>query len=899
MTDTGLPPGYLRNAEADVVLRDGSVAHLRPIVPGDADRLSRFHERQSEESVYLRFFAPMRRLSAKDLHRFTHVDYVDRVALVATMQDDIIGIGRYDRVTPTSAEVAFNISDHYQGKGIGSVMLEHLAAIAQEGGITRFEAEVLPQNRKMLAVFSDAGYEVSRRLEDGVVMVHFDIEPTEQSQSVRFAREHRAEAVSMTSLLNPKEIAVVGASRRPQAVGHQVLRNILDARFPGAVHAVNREALEVLGLEAHTRVSEIPAQIDLAVVCVPAPEVLEVVSDCAAAGVRSLLVISSGFAESGAEGERLQADLLRLARGNGMRVVGPNSFGIINNEPQARLNASLAPMLPPPGPLGLFSQSGALAIAVLESAARRNLGISVFASAGNRVDVSGNDLMQYWIDDESTRAVGLYLESMGNPRKFSRIARNLAAIKPVIVVKSRVTSYGTPPGHRVRATRVRPEAFDAMLRQAGVVRVDNVHQMFDVAQLVLNQPLPRGRRVAIVGNSSQLSALSADAATSAGLDVTHGPVSVPPEASAEKFRRALDAAFTDEDVDSVIACFIPPVGAVDRDVVEAVRGAAAASDKPCVATLLGLRGVDGGRGKSVYGGPAVLPEHADEGPDGEAIPLYAMPEDAVRALAAATNYGVWRDKDRGLTVAPDGIDRKGARRLIEGILAEYPEGRALTSDESHALLACYGIDLWPRIEVADVDEAVAAAEQLGYPVVLKSLSPLVRGQSVLDGVRVDLNGEAALRAAYEVLDRRLAPLDANYLVVQGMATPGVPCVVSSDEDPLFGPVLSFSVAGTATELIEDIGYRIPPLTDVDVRELMDSIKLSPLLNGHRGAQPVDKRALGDVIARLSVLTEETLELSSLVLNPVMAHHEGADVLGAEIVISPAHRRTDPGRRSLT
>ena len=887
MTERPLPPGYPVQWEADVVLRDGSVAHVRPIKPSDVEAVHRFHAGQSDESIYMRFFAPLRQLSERDVTRFTNVDYVDRVALVATVRGDIVGIGRYDKVSPTSAEVAFNISDSFQGRGVGSVMLEHLAVIALEGGIREFVAEVLPQNRKMLSVFAEAGYDVARRIADGIVSVRFEIEPTERSEAVRLSREHRAESVSMHSVLFPDTIAVVGASRRRESIGHQILAHIQDAGFNGAVHAVNNEAMEVLGLPAHARVSDIPDQVDLAVVAVPAEQVHGVVVDCAEAGVRTLLVVSAGFAEAGESGEQLQRDLLVTAREAGMRVLGPNSFGLINNHPHTRLNASLAPELPPPGRLGLFAQSGALGIAVLASAARRNLGISVFASAGNRVDVSGNDFMQYWIDDPDTDAVGLYLESMGNPRKFSRIARRLAKTKPVLVVKSGVSSYGVPPGHRARPSRVRPQAFDDMLRQAGVLRVENVHQMFDVAQLVVHQPLPQGNRVAVVGNSDALGALTAEACLSWGLEVAHGPVSLPSEARGEHFAEALAAAFADPGVDSVVTCFIPPLVTADEDVAAAVRDAALKSEKPCLATFLGMRGVS----ERLSG--------LDDSGRLEVVPAYAMPEDAVRALAAATQYAQWRSRDPGVPVTPGGIDRPAAERLVESVLATHPEGRKLTLEEVTELLAAYGIVLRDSEPVRTVDEAVAAAAGLGYPVVIKSVAPLVRHQPGLGGIRADLSNESMLRNAFASLNDRLAPLAANSFVVQKMANPGVACVVSSDEDPLFGPVVSFSIAGPPTELLGDIGHRIPPLTDVDVSDLIASVKAAPMLHGHRGATPVHRAALSDLIARVSVLADSLPEVASLALNPVNAHPGGVDVLGAEVMLAPPPRRKDPGRRSLT
>ena len=872
--------------EADVVLRDGSVAHIRPITPDDADGIRAFHSRQSEESIYLRFFAPLRELSERDVHRFTHVDHHDRVALVATLDGEITGIGRYDRIDPTSAEVAFNISDHFQGKGIGSVMLEHLAAIAQEMGITRFVAEVLPQNRKMLTVFKDAGYEVTHHIEDGVVEVAFDIKPTEQSKAVQLSREHRAESRSMRTILFPERVAIIGASRRDESIGALVMRNILEAGYQGELYPIHRVAEQVQGVKAYPSILETPEPVDLAIVVVPAAQAIEVVKDCGKAGVKALLVLSAGFAEAGDDGVLLQEKLRRRVRRAGMRIVGPNSFGLINNDPSVRLNATMASVIPESGRLGLFAQSGALGVAVLASAARRGLGISVFASAGNRVDVSGNDLMQYWIDDQETDTVGLYLESMGNPRKFSRIARALAAVKPVVVVSSGVSSFAAPPGHRTRVTNVPPQAFDALLRQAGVIRVENVHQLFDVAQLTLHQPLPKGDRVAIVGNSDALGALSASACVSWGLRVTHGPVSLPPQASAEEFAAALDAAFADPEVDSVVAAFIPPLVTQDEEVHRAVRNIVADYEKPCVATFLGMRGV--GEDLSY-----------DQAGVRRSVPAYAMPEDGVRALNAVTRYALWRQRDRGTPVAPVGIDRLRAEALIDGYLADSPDGRALTREEARELLGAYGIRVWPAVEVSGVDAAVAAAEELTYPVILKSTSPVVRHQPGLVGVRGDLVDADAVRNAHESLSQRLGPLVADRFLVQRMAVPGVSTVIRATEDPLFGPVVSFSVAGPPTELLGDVAHRIPPLTDVDVTDLIDGVKAAPLLNGHRGAAPVHRSALADLVARLSVLADDHPELSAVELNPVNAWTGGVDVLGAEVVVRPALVRKDPGRRRMT
>lgn len=886
--DTGLPAGYPTEWEADVVLRDGSVAQLRPITPADTHALHEFHEQQSDESIYLRFFAPVKRLSSRDVHRFTHVDYRSRAALVLSVGDDLVGIARYDRLEGDeahTAEVAFNVSDRFQGRGVGSVLLEHLAAIGQEAGIERFVADVLPQNRKMLSVFRDAGYEVTHHFDDGVVELGFDIRPTDQSEQVRAEREQRAESLSVKALLTPESVAVVGVSHREYSVGRQVLRHLIDGGFTGTVHPITRDGADVDGMPSHTSISELAEPVDLAVITVPDTAALEVVRQCVRHGAKSLLVVSGGFAETGEAGEALQRQLLSEVRRHGLRIVGPNSFGLINTAPATSLNASLAPTMPMQGTLGLFTQSGALGVAMLDLLEHRNLGVSDFVSAGNRVDVSGNDLMQHWFDDDDTEAVGLYLESVGNPRKFSRIARRLSTQKPVIVVKTDMSSQGAPRGHRVRRTKHGPKAFRAMMRQAGVIRVESAHQMLDVAQLVTTQPLPEGPRVAVVGNADALGVLAADACRSFGLDVTHGPFALPSDAAPEAYREALEAAFTDPDVDSVIMAFIPQLETDGAEIASTVTSTAAIYDKPCVATFLGIHGI-----------PEVLTGERADG-SVERVPSYSMPEDAVRALRAATRYSEWLQRDHGHLVNPEGIDRPRAEALINRVLEEAPAGRRLRSDETDELLACYGIGVWPVRPVESADEAAAAAADIGYPVVLKSVSPLVRHQPVT-ALRGDIHSETTLREAYQALDERLAPLHANRFVVQRMAPPGVACVIGSAEDPLFGPVVRFSLSGAPTELLDDIGYRMPPLTTADVKDLIGSVKASPLLNGHRGAAPVDHAVLEDVLSRVSVLADQNPEVVDLELNPVNCRPDGLDVLGASISVAPPAKRSDAGRRSL-
>ncbi|MFJ3972075.1 GNAT family N-acetyltransferase [Streptomyces parvus] len=563
---------YPDHWEADVVLRDGGTARIRPITTDDAERLVSFYEQVSDESKYYRFFAPYPRLSDRDVHRFTHHDYVDRVGLAVTIGGEFIGTVRYDRIDDTGrpasapadeAEVAFLVQDAHQGRGVASALLEHIAAVARERGIRRFAAEVLPANNKMIKVFRDGGYTQRRSFEDGSVHLTLDLEPTEKSLAVQRGREQRAEARSVQRLLAPGSVAVIGTGRTPGGVGRTVLRNLLAADYTGRTYAVNRafdEGLATLdGVPAHRSLGEIDEQVDLAVIAVPAHRVPEAVADCGEHGVQGLVVLSAGYAERGAEGRELQRELVRQARAYGMRIIGPNAFGIINTAETVRLNASLAPESPARGRIGLFTQSGAIGIALLSGLHRRGAGLSSFISAGNRADVSGNDFLQYSFEDPDTDVALLYLESLGNPRKFTRLARRTAAVKPVVVVKGARHSGTNPPGHAVPVSRIPDTTVSALMRQAGVIRVDTVTEMVDAGLLLAGQPLPAGPRVAILGNSESLGLLTYDACLAEGLR-PRPPIDLTTAASPQDFRDALAEALADGTCDAVIVTAIPWVG---------------------------------------------------------------------------------------------------------------------------------------------------------------------------------------------------------------------------------------------------------------------------------------------------------------------------------------------------
>ncbi|MFD5683319.1 bifunctional acetate--CoA ligase family protein/GNAT family N-acetyltransferase [Streptomyces bacillaris] len=595
---------YPDHWEADVVLRDGGTARIRPITTDDAERLVSFYEQVSDESKYYRFFAPYPRLSDRDVHRFTHHDYVDRVGLAVTIGGEFIGTVRYDRINeqgrPASApadeaEVAFLVQDAHQGRGVASALLEHIAAVARERGIRRFAAEVLPANTKMIKVFRDAGYTQQRSFEDGSVHLTLDLEPTEKSLAVQRGREQRAEARSVQRLLAPGSVAVIGTGRTPGGVGRTVLRNLLAAGFTGRTYAVNRafdEGLTTLdGVPAHRSLGEIDERVDLAVIAVPAHRVPEAVADCGEHGVQGLVVLSAGYAERGSAGRELQRELVRQARSYGMRIIGPNAFGIINTAESVRLNASLAPESPARGRIGLFTQSGAIGIALLSGLHRRGAGLSSFISAGNRADVSGNDFLQYSFEDPDTDVALLYLESLGNPRKFTRLARRTAAVKPVVVVKGARHSGTNPPGHAVPVSRIPDATVSALMRQAGVIRVDTVTEMVDAGLLLADQPLPAGPRVAILGNSESLGLLTYDACLAEGLR-PRPPVDLTTAASPQDFRDALAEALADGTCDAVIVTAIPWVGengnaeTGDGEVLAAaLRGAAAGGPAKPVAVV--------------------------------------------------------------------------------------------------------------------------------------------------------------------------------------------------------------------------------------------------------------------------------------------------------------------------
>ena len=903
MSSASERPPYPSAQVADVALRDGSTVHIRRVSERDGPAVRAFLESLSSQSVALRFFG------APSLDWATSwsidVDYSDRYALVATSgrEQAIVGHGAYVRLDESRAEVAFTISDAWQGRGIATIMLLHLAAVADAHGISAFVAEVLPHNRRMLDVFADSGFVLRRRMRDRVIELEL---PTSLSAHARERFEQRAQTAAIAAVegfLQPNAVAVIGASRRRGTVGGEILHNLLAGDFAGAVYPVNSQARTVQALRAYGSIAEVPERVDLAVIVVPAAQVCEVAGECAAAGVRALLVISAGFAETGREGKRDQDALVDVCRDAGMRLIGPNCFGVFNTSPEVRLNATFAARPPLPGRVSFLSQSGGLGIAIMEAAERLGLGLSSFVSVGNKADISGNDLLQFWERDPGTDLVLLYLESFGNPRRFARIARRVSASKPIVAVKSGRSPAGARAGasHTGALVASSDVTVEALFRQAGVIRTDTMQELFDVASLLSTQPVPAGARVAIVTNAGGPGILCADACQAGELEVPRLPAKVrrrlagflPREASvqnpidmlatcpASSYRDTIEALVQSEVCDAVIAIFVPPLVTEARDVAREIHAAVSnpGSARPVTTAAVFMR---------AEGPPAEL------GGDEPRVPAYAFPEDAARALAHAARYARWRARPAGRVPQPDGCRALDAAAIVARALAEGTEW--MNPADIAALLACYRLPLIATRLVGDADGVVAAAAELGEPIALKAFAPGLVHKSDAGGVLLGLHGPRALRAGARRIGAAVgeAGHELQGLIVQPMGAQGLELLMGVVHDESFGPVLACGAGGTSAELLKDVAVRITPLTDVDAREMLRGLRSYPLLAGYRGAPACDVGAVEGILHRLSAMVEAHPEIAELDFNPVIANSEGAVILDARVRLSatPPQRPLD-------
>ena len=868
------------HAFADVILRDGRTLRLRAPVPGDRDALTTFLGALSPQSMSQRFHAAVKPRAGL-IEPFLQPDWIDRGSLIGLMGDAggerVVALASYDRLRdPTAAEVAFAVAEELQGVGVGTRLLEQLAGRAAAAGVERLVFEILPGNRQMLAVVRGAGLAVDSRASRGVIEATMLIEPTGDYLARVDDRDHVAVAASLRGFLAPASVAVYGASARRGTIGGELFRNVLAGGFAGAVYPVNLRAEAVEGIPGRTSLAGVGPPVDLALVCVPASAVLGAAADALEAGVRSLCVISAGFAEVGEQGAARQEKLLALVRAHGGRLIGPNCLGIAS--PAHRLNATFAAGAVPPGGVGFASQSGALGLAVVEQARARGLGLSAFVSLGNKADVSSNDLLEYWEDDAATSVVALYLESFGNPLRFGRVARRVARTKPVLALKGGSTAAGArAAASHTAALASSDAAVDALFHQAGVLRMRTLSEFLDAAALLSSQPLPLGPRVAVVTNAGGLGILFADACAGAGLVLPEpseatrealravtplegslaNPIDLLGSATAETFAAALPPLLADPGFDAVCVLFVRPVlataaevgRAVDRAVGEAMR------DKPVVAVLLSDAGTD------------AFEPLAN-------VATFASPESAASALGVAAQRTAWLRRPQGVVPALARVDRARARSIVAAALSATEEAW-LDLEQSRDLFEAYGIALADEVVAHTPDDAVRAAAGMGGAVVVKS-SEAGAHKTETGGVALDLRDAAAVRAAADRI--------GGSVLVQPMLD-GTELIAGVVNDPVFGPLVAFGLGGIFAELVSAVAVGIAPLTDVDAEELVTGGAVGRLVEGFRGKAPLDAGALADLLHRLGALALDVPEIAELDLNPVLATSAGYVAIDRRVRVS--------------
>ncbi len=835
----------------------------------------------SEDSRYSRFFS-LQGTGASEISELLNPDPATACVMVAVLHDRVVAVASYttDAAARDRAEVAFTVADALHGRGVGTRLLEHLADWGRRHGLRTFDAYVLSNNTQMMRVFEDSGFELLRKLDAGVYHVVLTLQPTDVYLGRAAERSRAAASASMRAVFEPASIAVVGANRARGRIGSEVLHNLVAGGYTGRLHAVHPAAASVDGIAAYARVTDIPGPLDLAVICVPAAQVIPVVNDCIEKGVKAVVVISAGFGETGEAGRQLEAELLERVRGAGIRLVGPNCMGLINTDPAVRMNATFAPVEPPAGRVALSTQSGALGLAILDYARSLQIGFSTFVSIGNKADVSGNDLLQYWEQDPRTDVILLYVESFGNPRKFTQIARRVARTKPIVAVKAGRSKAGArAASSHTGALAASDAVVDALLHQAGVIRTRTLEELFDVAALVSTQPLPRGRRVAILTNAGGPGILAADACEAQGLEIgalsdrtvatlrsflpvaasVANPVDMIASASAEHYERALAAMLEDDLVDAVLVIFIPPLVTRGEDVAQAIRRASMTRPEKTVLAIF----------MSAEPGSTLLAP----------VPSFRFPEAAATALARAADYGEWRRQPDGTTPEFHDVDRDRARLVVDRALERG--GGWLTPDEAHALLLSAGISVAAQAVVTSEAAAVDAAHRLGYPVVMKAIGPEILHKTEVGGLRLNLETAEAVRQAWQDLTARLGSSMTGALV-QPMVSGGVEMLVGAVEDPVFGPVLACATGGTMAELLADSQCRLHPLTDRDAAEMVAGLRGAALLRGYRGAPPADEAALRDALLRLSAIVGICPEIQELDINPLRVLTRGAVALDVRV-----------------
>ena len=891
-----LPIPYQDSTETGrLILRDGSSAILQVAGPADREAMASFFAGVNARSRFLRFFA-FSQPSDRLIESFCdNSDPSKQLTLVVrrSLENDfrIIAAGSYVALDQTTAEVAMIVYDMFHGKGIGTILMERLALLAVMNGFRSFRAVTMVENQAMLDVFRDSGFHCSTKSDAGYVEVDLSVMPTESSISRAELRDRVSTVASLRPFFQPSSVAVIGASRNPAHVGGRILTALIAAGFRGSIYPVNPSANKIGTLTAYARVGDIPQPVDLAVVAVPRDAVLGAIDDCAVRGVRAVVVISAGFAEAGADGTVLQHRLIDKARGYGMRIVGPNCLGLINADPAVRLNASFSPIFPAPGHIAFSSQSGALGLAVLALARERQLGISNFVSVGNKADVSGNDLLQYWEEDKQTRVILLYLESFGNPRRFAWIAKRVSRRKPIIAVKAGRTRAGSRAASSHTAALAGSDvAVESLFHQTGVIRAETLEELFDVATALSSQPLPHGRRVGILTNAGGLGILSADSCEANGLIVPElraktkallreflsaaasvtNPVDMIASASAEHFRKAVEILLPSAELDALIVLYIDvalaDTSSITQGIASGVMAArkTARAQKPVLACVMA---------SETNGKPIKV--------DGESIPSFAFPENPPRVLGKLANYAEWRNQHPGMIPEFADIEPTVARSICRTVLKEHG-ATWLSAAEVHRVLAAMRLSLPRGGFCRTAEEAERMAQDIGFPVALKLASRQIVHKTEFDGVKLNLQSAGAVREAFRDLHARVTQekgMEAmDGVVVQPMICGGVELVVGVTQDPSFGPLIVFGLGGIHVEILQDVSFRVTPITDLDAAEMVRSIRSYRLLQGYRGHAPADIPAVEDLLLRVSRLVEEVPEIEELDLNPVIALPPGQGCL---------------------
>ena len=880
---------YPSHLISDVVLKDGSTVRVRPATPEDLARVEDYFIGLSDESRRLRFWSQSVDITEQSRHT-VDVDYVNHLTLLALAGSGdgrIIGGAQYYREgTSARAEVSMSVADELQGHGLGSILVGYLAQAARDADITTFFAEVLPENHRMIGVFRDSGFIASIHAKPGMVEVEFPTTITDETIDQFEDRERVSAANAVRAFLDAGSCAVVGASRDPETIGGRLFRNLVTQPFGGVVYPVNPVAPVVQGVTAYPTIAEVPGEVELAFIAVPAVHVTKVADECGRKGVRALVVISSGFGEVGPEGLERQQELVAVCRAHGMRLIGPNCMGIANTNPDVRLNGTFVTAWPPEGRVAFMSQSGALGLAVMNQAGVLGMGLSSFVSVGNKADVSANDLLCYWEEDPRTDVVLLYLESFGNPRRFGRIAKRMGRHKPIVAVKSGRSAAGAraTSSHTGALLAANDSTVDAVFRQHGVIRTDTLEEMFDVATLLANQPVPEGNRVAIVTNAGGLGIQCADTCEARGLHVPElspetvtalrsflpaeasvgNPVDMIASAKPEDYARAIATVAEDPGIDALIVIYIPPLEQDAPPIARAMIDAIGSLGRklPVLTCFMSARGI-----------PDEL-RSADL-----RIPSYAYPEQTAIALAHAAQHGEWRRKPEGKTPVLPGIREDEAHGVIAAALQRGETW--LTPEEMAELFDCYGLTRVRETSVATADEAAEAAARSGGKVALKAAGPVHKTEA--DAVRLDLSpGEvlAEARAMAERLAERGESVEG--FIVQEMVSGGTEMLVGAASDPVFGPVLAVGAGGVTVELTRDIAVRVAPLTDLDAEDMIRELTTFPLLDGFRGAPKKDVGALVDLILRVSALADDHPEIVEMDCNPVMVLPHGAAIVDARI-----------------